>query len=83
MGRGTDFSSAELEESVSIWTGWGHEIAPNRDDSKLFRRFGEDVATQLLIRVKQLQKDFYRSKAFLATGRIVTAFAWCYTLDYR
>jgi len=61
-----DLTSQELVEAVLVWTGWGREMMPNRDDSKVIRRFGGDTAARLLPIIKRLEDDFYESDARLA-----------------
>ena len=59
----SDFNSPQLVEAVLVWTGWGREMMPKRDDSRVVKRFGADVAARLLPIIKQLEDDFYESNA--------------------
>jgi hypothetical protein len=52
-----------LVEAVLVWTGWGRDMAPRRDDSILIDHFGVEVADQLLPIIKSLENDFYSSDA--------------------
>jgi hypothetical protein len=61
-----DLDSRQLVEAVLVWTGWGLEMMPNRDDSRVIRHFGDDAAARLLPIVKRLEDDFYQSDARLA-----------------
>ncbi len=56
-------SSPLLIEAVRIWTGWGLKVMPSRDDARLARHFGDDVASKLLPIIKSLEEDFYTSDA--------------------
>lgn len=59
--------SPQLVEAVLLWTGWGRDIMPRRDDSLLVSRFGTEAAAKLLGVIKPLEDDFYSSDArFLA-----------------
>jgi hypothetical protein len=35
----SDFNSPQLVEAILVWTGWGREMMPNRDDSKVLKAF--------------------------------------------
>ena len=52
-------------EAVRVWTGWGRDIAPCRDDSLLGAHFGAELAAKLLRIVKSLEDEFYSSNARL------------------
>lgn len=52
-----------LVEAVRVWTGWGRDVMPRRDDSLLVEHFGAEVAAKLLPIIKSLQDDFYLSDA--------------------
>ena len=52
-----------LVEAVLVWTGWGRDITPRRDDSLLINHFGTQVASKLLPVIKSLEDDFYSSNA--------------------
>jgi len=60
-----DFDSSELVDAVRIWSGWGQSSWPTRDDSRLRSILGTDRAERLLPTIKQLEKDFYSSDAYL------------------
>jgi hypothetical protein len=61
--------TSELIEGTLLWTGWGLNPYPTRDESIIVRRFGPEVATKLLSAIKDLEEEFYRSDArFVATN---------------
>jgi hypothetical protein len=60
-----DLSSDELVEAVRVWTGWGRCTHPDRDDARLTKHLGQEVAARLLPLVKALEADFYASDARL------------------
>ena len=64
----SDFDSPQLVEAILVWTGWGRERMPNRDDSKVLKHFGGDAAARLLPIIKQLEDDFYQSNARLESN---------------
>ena len=63
-----NLSSPELVEAVRLWTGWGQDIMPNRNDRRVVDRFGEEVAAKLLPLIKALANDFYSSDARLVAA---------------
>jgi len=52
-----------LTRAVVVWTGWGRTPTPARDEGALVDAFGEEVGLELLLRVRALDDDFYRSNA--------------------
>ena len=52
-------------EAVRLWTGWGTEIMPKRDDARILKRFGDEFGQELLRSIKMLENDFYSSQAYL------------------
>jgi len=60
----TDLQSPQLIEAVRVWTGWG-QVMPNRDDERLVKHFGAEIAARLLPLIKSLEDDFYSSDAYL------------------
>jgi hypothetical protein len=105
MVKVKNLESPLLVEAILVWTGWGREVMPRRDDSLLVNHFGAEVAAKLLPIIKSLGDDFYSSDArFVANNlqemeklsseqfrkkhpaiadKIVKAFAWCYTFDFK
>lgn len=61
---------AQLTEALVIWTGWGRESWPHRDDSAVINHFGPKLATKLLAKIKVLMDDFYSSNANLAADSL-------------
>jgi hypothetical protein len=53
----------QLVEAVLLWTGYGRDMMPRRDDSLLVCHFGAEVAARLLPVVRSLSNDFYSSDA--------------------
>ena len=62
------YSSPQLAEAVRIWTGWGTNVMPNRDDSRIVHSYGEAAASSLLLIIKTLEDDFYASDARFTAG---------------
>lgn len=63
---GTDL----LTRAVAIWTGWRKSAIPHRNDSLLFAHFGDEVAAELIQRLKALEADFYSSDAALTAANV-------------
>ncbi len=63
MDKVNDFESLLVVKAVLVWTGWGRDVMPRRDDSLLVEHFGAEVAAKLLPVVKSLEHDFYLSDA--------------------
>lgn len=74
--------SQQLVEAVLVWTGWGRDAMPNRDDARVMGHFGGDVAARLLPIVKRLEDDFYQSDARLAADDL-SAMATRASDDFR
>jgi hypothetical protein len=53
----------QLAEAVIIWTSWGRNPWPHRDDTALLERFGPAITPRLLSTIKALQAEFYASNA--------------------
>ncbi len=51
----------QLAEAVRIWTGYGSEMMPSRDDARLVNCVGEVLADKLLSVIRFLEEDFYSS----------------------
>jgi hypothetical protein len=62
--------SPKLVDAARIWTGRGQSVAPNRDDSRLRLRLGNAEAERLLPLLKELEKDFYSSDAYLRASDV-------------
>lgn len=63
MDKMNDFESSLVVKAVLVWTGWGRDVMPRRDDSLLVEHFGVEAAAKLLPVVKSLENDFYSSDA--------------------
>src|SRR3954469_1822373 len=53
------FGCVRVEDALGIWLGRGRSAAPLRDDAAVTRRFGADLAPQLLMALRRLESDFY------------------------
>ena len=53
-----------LTEAVVLWTGWGNNPTPKRDNLALTKRFGPEASSRLLPIVKSIEKEFYKSEAW-------------------
>jgi len=57
------WSSPRFGEAVLVWTAYGRDIFPQRDDSAVIARFGAETASELLPELGQLLDEFYKSDA--------------------
>jgi hypothetical protein len=79
---GDDLLDAELlSRAVVVWTGWGRTPTPARDESALVAAFDDELGIEVLVHVRALEDEFYRSNAnneapdLTATGeRVAGAF---------
>jgi hypothetical protein len=62
--------SPELVEAVRIWTGWGVQTWPSRDEARVRAQLGDAVASKLLPVIKSLEDDFYSSDANLTAANL-------------
>jgi hypothetical protein len=58
-----DWKSPLFVEAVLLWTGWGREIMPRRDEGALERHFGTKTASDLLPLLKHVEDEFYATDA--------------------
>jgi hypothetical protein len=63
MVKVNNIESQLLIKAVLVWTGWGRDVMPCRDDSLLVSHFGAEFAAKLLPVIKSLEDDFYSSDA--------------------
>jgi hypothetical protein len=64
-----NYSSRELAEAVRIWSGWGSNSSPSRDEKRVVQRYGGATAAKLLQIIRTLEDEFYASDArFTAAG---------------
>lgn len=52
-----------VSEAIVVWTGWGQNAWPSRDEARLVERFGASTTADLLPRIRELEDDFYASNA--------------------
>lgn len=60
---GPEWDSVQLTEAFVVWTGWGSDIIPRRNDDAVVARFGSRAASELLPQVKLLMDEYYSSDA--------------------
>ncbi len=65
-----DLNSEELIVAVRLWVGWGGSPTPSRSDQRVIDHFGDQGAKHLLPVIKQLEDDYYSSKAHLIDGSL-------------
>jgi hypothetical protein len=65
------FTAKELSAAIVIWTGWGFAPRPQRNETRLVEFFGAEAAIALIPHLRQLEDDFYLSKAFNTAGTLV------------
>lgn len=63
MGQVGDLNSVDLVRAVMIWTGWGQEAKPLRNESELAKHFDSETAMKLITVITSLEDDFYSSDA--------------------
>ncbi len=74
----TQWSSPVFVEAVLVWTAYGQDRMPRRDDAAVVSRFGAEIAAELLPAIKSLMDEFYLSDAkytasdLVAMGKIAT-----------
>ena len=72
------WNSPVFTEAFLIWTAYGRDIMPRRDDASVVTRFGDKAASKLLPEIKSMIDEFYQSDAkYTATdlvemGKIAT-----------
>ena len=59
-----------LAEAVVLWTGWGRDTSPHRNECLLIERFGAHKAEGILAKLKALEEEFYSSDARFVPGDI-------------
>jgi hypothetical protein len=52
-----------VAHATAEWTGWGFVPYPTRDESRLQKRYGPTLASELIPILRELEKDFYTSMA--------------------
>lgn len=55
--------AALLSRALVVWTGYGVVSWPSRDDDRLSRMFGAELASVVLRRIYELEEEFYTSDA--------------------
>jgi hypothetical protein len=58
-----NLDAATVSDAIVVWTGWGQEPWPSRDEKRLIDRFGIELAGSLMPAIRQLEEDFYTSEA--------------------
>jgi hypothetical protein len=58
-----NFNNSKLADAVIAWTGYGESAAPHRNDELLIEIFGANDAAKLILSIKELEKEFYLSRA--------------------
>ena len=56
---------SRVSRAVVVWIGWRREVRPSRDEQAVVEEFGDPDWLDLLVRVRRLEDDFYRSSARL------------------
>lgn len=52
-----------LAEAITLWTGYGSEPYPKRNESRLMVRYGAEQAKTLFREIEQLEDVFFESDA--------------------
>ncbi|TGK50535.1 hypothetical protein EHQ16_05310 [Leptospira kanakyensis] len=58
------FKNNELEEAVTLYVGWGKNIHPSIDENLLIQKYGKDLGSKYLAKIRTLKHDFYKTDAF-------------------
>ena len=66
----SELNSPQMVEAVRLWTGWGHCVMPDRNDTRVAEHFGDEVAAELLPLIRSLEDDFYSSDARLVAANL-------------
>ena len=61
---------SQLTEAVLVWTGWGRDVLPCRNDSSVVDCFGSEIAVRLIPIIKSLEDDFYSSDARFSASNL-------------
>lgn len=59
------WTSPEFTEALLVWTAYGRDVMPRRDDASVISRFGSEAASELLPQIRSLVDEFYLSDAKL------------------
>ena len=73
---------ATLSAAVVAWSGWRHSRRPVREQARVVAEFGDEVASPLMVRIREVEDEFYASDA-RSTARDVTAMSEIATSDFR
>jgi hypothetical protein len=63
VGAISKWESSVFAEAFLLWTAYGRDIMPRRDDALVVSRFGAEAASKLLPAIKSLMDAFYLSDA--------------------
>jgi hypothetical protein len=61
----------KVGEAIVVWSGWGRDSHPSRNDDALVERFGVEFARKILPVVRELENDFYESDARFTAADLV------------
>lgn len=67
----TQWNSPVFIEAVLVWTAYGRDRMPRRDDAAVISRFGTEVAAELLPAMRSLTDEFYLSDAKYTAADLV------------
>ncbi len=68
MAEITEKDLPDLNDAVRLWTGYGNEMLPRRNDQLLIDKYGEQRGARLLAILKSLEDVFYSSNAHLVAA---------------
>jgi hypothetical protein len=51
------FTDDHLSDAIVVWTGYRRSSWPDRHETRLIERFGQDATTELLPRIQAMQDD--------------------------
>jgi hypothetical protein len=65
------WNSPVFTEALLVWTAYGLDTAPRRDDASVISQFGAEAASELLPAMKSLMDEFYLSDAKYTAADLV------------
>ena len=70
MVKMSDFDADKLSRAVIVWTGYGTQACPTREDTALVSICSAEEAARLATIVRALEEDFYKSDAHITAASL-------------
>ena len=71
MGPVSKWDSPVFAEAFLVWTAYGQDMMPRRDDASVVSRCGPEAASELLPAIRSLMDEFYLSDAKYTAADLV------------